>query len=98
MKIYEVPVQVSKQEDGLWWVEAPSLRGCFVDAPTLYEAIRDIQGGIAMFLDLYEEEKKPIPPEVTTRDTEVGSLTLPVVVSEHPIRRATRKPARARRP
>ena len=96
MKIYDVPVQVLKQEDGLWRVVAPSLPGCRVDAPTLHEALCDIQEGIAMFLDLYEEEGQAIPLSVRCRDSEVASLTLPVIVSEHPIKRPARKTARTR--
>ena len=36
---YQVPIEISRQEDGLWRVSAPHLQGCWVDAQTLEEAI-----------------------------------------------------------
>lgn len=61
---YQVPLKISKQEDDLWRVEAPSLQGCFVDEPTLAEALYEIHEVIAMFLDLDQEESHPLPEEV----------------------------------
>jgi predicted RNase H-like HicB family nuclease len=48
---YEVQLQIGRQEDGLWRVEAPGLQGCWVDAPTVEQAIADIQEVIAMAVD-----------------------------------------------
>ena len=91
MKIHDVPVELSKQEDGLWRVVAPSLPGCRVDAPTLHEALCDIQEGIAMFLDFYQEQGRVLPAEISGRDEEVAKFTLPIIVSEHQIKRGPRK-------
>ena len=36
---YQVPVEISRQADNLWRVEPPALQGCWVDEPTLAEAL-----------------------------------------------------------
>lgn len=89
---YKVAVEVSKQEDGLWRVEAPDLQGCFVDAPTLKQALAEIHEVIAMMLDIYAEDGRPMPPKVTASDKLPLTTTVPVVLSEHKFRRF---PARA---
>ncbi len=55
-KQYQVKVTLGRQEDGLWRADVPSLPGCFVDAPTVAEAIADIQEVIAMALDDLNEQ------------------------------------------
>ncbi|HLE81267.1 MAG TPA: type II toxin-antitoxin system HicB family antitoxin [Dehalococcoidia bacterium] len=84
---YNVPVQIGKQEDGLWRVEAPDLQGCFVDAPTLEQALAEIHEVIAMMLDIYAEDGRPLPPKVTASDKLPLTTTVPVVLSEHKFRR-----------
>jgi predicted RNase H-like HicB family nuclease len=77
---YQVPLKIDKQEDGLWRVEAPSLQGCFVDAPTLADALHQIHEVIAMCLDLDQEEGRPLPPDVQMGET----LPLRAVISVIP--------------
>ena len=72
---YQVPLKITKQEDGLWRVEAPSLQGCVVDAPTLAEGLSQIYEGIAMMLDLEREKGRPLPEAVKV------SRTLPLYAS-----------------
>jgi len=40
---YQAQLTVGRQEDGLWRVEVPGLHGCWVDAPTLAQAVAEIQ-------------------------------------------------------
>ncbi|MSQ07277.1 MAG: type II toxin-antitoxin system HicB family antitoxin [Dehalococcoidia bacterium] len=79
---YQVPVKIDKQEDGLWRVEAPSLQGCFVDAPTLADALRQIQEVIAMCLDIDEEEGRPLPPDVQMGEALPMSAVISVIPDE----------------
>jgi len=79
---YQVPLEISKQEDGLWRVEAPSLQGCFVDEPTLAEALYQIHEVIAMLIDILQEEGRPLPPEVQVRETLPLLATIPVALEE----------------
>ena len=93
---YHVPVETHRQEDGLWRAESPHLKGCWVDAPTLEEALAQIHEVIAMTLDVYEEEGWPIPKEVTASDTLPSSTIVPVAPGEVKFRRVA-KPAPKRK-
>lgn len=93
---YEVKVQVGRQEDGLWRVDVPDLIGCWVDAPTLAQALNEMQAVIAMTLDHYEEEERPLPPSVKVLRGEPTKATIPVVIGEQRIIRY--KPRNKRKP
>ncbi|MSQ15905.1 MAG: type II toxin-antitoxin system HicB family antitoxin [Dehalococcoidia bacterium] len=93
---HQVPFEISKQEDGLWRVEAPGLQGCWVDEPTLAEAISEIQEVIAMMIDIYEEKGSPLPQEISTKADLPLKATIPVAVTEHKFRRVS-KPAKNKR-
>lgn len=94
---YNVPVTISKQEDGLWRAEAPSIQGCFVDAETLEQALADIHEVIVMMLDLDLPETEPIPDDVVRGEALPISVTVPVVPSEHRIRHYAQATTRKRR-
>lgn len=79
---YQVPLKITKQEDGLWRVEAPSLQGCFVDAPTLAEGLSQIYEGIAMILDLEQEKGRPLPQEVKVSRALPLDASIPVFPDE----------------
>lgn len=79
---YQVPLKISKQEDGLWRVEVPDLQGCFVDEPTLAEALYQIHEVIAMFLDLNQEEGYPLPEQVKVSETLPLHASIPVFPDE----------------
>ena len=49
---FQVPIEIIQMEDGLWRAEAPSLQGCWVDAPTMKHALAEMPQVIAMVLDL----------------------------------------------
>lgn len=80
---YQVEIQISRQEDGLWRVEVPGLHGCFVDAPTLAEAIADIQEVIAMAVDDSNEQGWTLPPSVEPLANEPERAVLPVLIQEY---------------
>ena len=84
---YNVPVEISKQEDGLWRVEVPSLQGCFVDADTLEGALAEIHEAIAMMIDVRQEEGLPLPADIFSADALPIATTVPVCPSEHHFRR-----------
>ena len=76
-------LSIGRQEDGLWRVEVPGLHGCWVDAPTLAQAIADIQEGIAMVLDEYEQKGWELPDAVAPLKDEPTTAVVPVLVGEH---------------
>lgn len=91
---YQVQVTIGRQEDGLWRAEVPDLHGSWVDAPTLAEALSEIQDVIAMVIDYANEQGWPLPSSVTPLTTEPGMAQLPVILSEHG---PTHKGSRSRR-
>lgn len=95
---YQVAIQIGRQEDGLWRVEVPGLHGCWVDAPTLAQAIADIQEVIAMAVDDSNEQGWRLPTSVTPLENEPEKATLPVLISEHRFVRAKPRPARVNQP
>lgn len=84
---YKVPVQISKQEDGLWRVEAPDLQGCFVDAETIEQALAEIHEVVAMMVDVYQEKGWVLPTSVVQEEHLPVSTMLPICVTEHKFRR-----------
>ncbi len=95
MKAYEVDVQISKQEDGLWRAEVPGLQGCFVDASTITSALSDIQGVVAMFVDYFAELEKPLPKSVRSKEAATFQARVLVALEEHVVKRP--KPRRPRK-
>ena len=93
---YQVPVEVGQQGDGLWRAEAPHLKGCWVDAPTMEEAITEINEVIAMVLDVYRERSWSLPEEVIATPAPPLHATIPVASGEGAPRR--RSKASATRP
>lgn len=79
---YQIPLKITKQEDSLWRIEAPSLPGCFVDASTLADALYQVHEVVAMFLDLNQEEGRPLPEEITANETGPLYATVPVAPDE----------------
>ena len=90
----QVPVEFSRQEDGLWRAEAPHLTGCWVDAPTVQEALCQIQEVIAMVLDLYQKRGWVIPRQVTSTDALPLRTTIPLALQETTFRRVPQRPSR----
>jgi len=88
---YQVRVQLGRQDDGLWRAEVPGLPGCFVDAPTLAEAIADVQEVIAMALDELIEEDSEMPPRTLALSREPDEVVLPILLSEHRFARPTHR-------
>ena len=93
---YQVEVQIGKQEDGLWRVEVPGLHGCWVDAPTLAQALAEIQEGAAMVLDEYEERGWDLPSSVAPLGQQPGTALLPVLINEHLFARAQSRAPRVK--
>ena len=91
---YQAQVSIGRQEDGLWRAEVRDLQGCWVDAPTLAEALSEIQEVIAMVIDYSNEQGWPLPASVTPLTTEPAVAHLPVILDEHG---STQKASHSRR-
>ncbi len=90
MKAFEIRVKCFRQEDGLWRAEAQGIHGCWVDAPTLHEALSQLQEVAAMLLDLAAEQEKPV--SVSALDSnDVYEAVLPILPAEHKFKRVSRR-------
>ena len=60
-KIYQFPVVVEKDEDGSYFVYAPSLQGCYTQGKSLTEALINIKEVIELHLEDRIAERESIP-------------------------------------
>jgi len=63
-------------------VEAPSLQGCIVEAPTLAEALYEVHEVIAMLLDLDQREGRPLPEDIEKSSRLPLYASIPVAPDE----------------
>ena len=95
MEAYTLPVRLSKQEDGLWRAEVPSLPGCFVDGETLEYVLSGIRDVAAMFIDIWKERGDPLPDVLHSGLAPSFEFELPLVMEEHSMKRPS--PSRRRK-
>lgn len=56
-------VLLFRDEDGGWVVECPSLPGCISQGDTREEAIVNIKEAIELYIEVLQDEGRPIPEE-----------------------------------
>jgi predicted RNase H-like HicB family nuclease len=91
VKTHKLTVRLSHQEDGLWRAEMPGLQGGWVDAPTVAEALTDIQGVAAMIVDYYSEIGEPLPASIKPTGPDNFQATLLLALDEHTVRRPSKR-------
>jgi predicted RNase H-like HicB family nuclease len=52
-----------KDEDGVWIVECPSLKGCVSQGKTKHEALSNIKEAIAGYITALEEDGLSVPED-----------------------------------
>ena len=93
MRVFNVQVELATQEDGLWRATVPGLQGCWVDAPTMEQAITDIQEAVAMYVDFLKERGEALPDSVQPEVGESFRATVPVDIGAYTFTRpAKRRP------
>ena len=80
---YEAEVHIARQEDGLWRLSVPGLKGGWVDAKTLEEGFAEIQEVIALALDYYRDHGWAVPDSVHLREGYPVKARLPIVPTEY---------------
>lgn len=60
-------IVILSAEEGGYVVECPSLPGCYSQGETLDEAIANIKEAIALYIELLEEEGRPVPEDKLDR-------------------------------
>lgn len=72
MKKLQLPVVITKDEDGFYVAEVPVLKSCFTQGKTREEALENIKEVIHLCLECMAEEGEPIPEEYTVEQVEVA--------------------------
>ena len=93
---YQAEVHITKQEDGLWRLYVPDLKGGWVDTKTLEDGFTEIQEVVALAISYYQDRGWDIPPSVSMRE-EPGVANLFVVMDEHKFVTATDRSARRKK-
>jgi predicted RNase H-like HicB family nuclease len=64
-------VLIEQDEDGVYVAEVPALPGCISQGQSREEAVENVRGAIAAYLESLEAHGDPIPPPVTEEIVEV---------------------------
>lgn len=57
-------VIIHHAEEGGYWAEVPSLPGCVSQGETLEETIANIREAIELYIEVLEDDGKPIPEDL----------------------------------
>ncbi|MBI2887777.1 MAG: type II toxin-antitoxin system HicB family antitoxin [Chloroflexi bacterium] len=89
---YQAEIRITKQEDGLWRLYVPEMKGAWVDARTLEEGFSDIQEAIALMITYYQERGWPLPGSVEPKEGPPAAAILPVNLEEYQFTSPPAKP------
>lgn len=80
---YRAEIEITKQEDGLWRLFVPGVKGAWVDARTLEEGFSEIQEAIALMVGYYRERGWPLPETITAEEGPPTKAVLPILCEEY---------------
>lgn len=60
---HEFNIRLVPEEDGRWTAEVPALLGCVTWGNTKEQALERIKEAIQLYLEVLQEEGKPIPED-----------------------------------
>lgn len=80
---YQAEVCITKQEDGLWHLNVPELKGGWVDTETLEDGFTEIQEVLALAVSYYNDRDWPMPPSVSIREGQPTKANISIVLDEH---------------
>ena len=72
METYKFRIVVEQDEDGVYIVSCPALRGCYSQGATLEEATENIKDAILLHIEARKAIGEPIPIEVLLSEVEVS--------------------------
>jgi len=72
MKKYKFRIFIEKDEDGVYIVECPALKGCYSQGDTIEEAIENIKDAIRLHIEARKEIGEEIPFEVLVEEVEIS--------------------------
>lgn len=72
MKTYKFRIVVEQDEDGIYIVSVPLLKGCYTQGNTIDEAVENIKDAIKLHIEAREALGETIPVEVLIDEVEVS--------------------------
>ncbi|MCF6158708.1 MAG: type II toxin-antitoxin system HicB family antitoxin [wastewater metagenome] len=71
MRKYKYRIVIEKDEDDVYIVSCPALKGCYSQGVTIEEAIENIKDAIKLHIEARKSLGEPIPIEVLLDEVEV---------------------------
>lgn len=65
-------IQISKDEDGMYVAECPSLPGCVSQGQTRSEAIENVKDAMKGYIESLHKHNEPVPPSIDEEIIEVA--------------------------
>ena len=78
--IARIPLVLEPQPEGGYTVTSPLLPELITEGDTISECLSNAKDAFAVVLEIYEDEERPLPAEITV-DDEVGSVSVEAVVT-----------------
>jgi len=72
MKTYKFRIVVEQDEDGVYIVSVPSIKGCYTQGDTINEAVENIKDAIRLHIEAREALGESVPVEVLVDEVEVS--------------------------
>jgi len=94
---YQAEVLITTQEDGLWRLYVPDLKGAWVDTKTIEDGFTELQGAIALAVHYYQKRGWLLPPSVSVREGPPAKANMPIVMEEYTFRSAEERAAQRRK-
>jgi predicted RNase H-like HicB family nuclease len=61
--MHEYTIIIHPAEEGGFWVEVPTLPGCFSQGESIEDAMRNVREAIYLHIECLKEENEPVPIE-----------------------------------
>ena len=78
--IARIPLVLDPQPEGGYTVTSPLLPELITEGDTISECLSNAEDAFAVVLEIYEDEGRPLPPEIPI-DHEAGPVSVEAVVS-----------------
>ncbi|MBU1678213.1 MAG: type II toxin-antitoxin system HicB family antitoxin [Bacteroidetes bacterium] len=72
MKTYKFRIVMEQDEDRVYIVSVPSLKGCYSQGDTIIEATENVKDAIRLHIEAREALGEPVPVEVLLDEVEVS--------------------------
>ncbi len=72
MRTYKFKILIEQDEDGVYVVSCPALKGCHSQGTTIEEAIENIKDAIRLHIEARKAVGEPVPIEVLLDEVKVS--------------------------